>query len=344
MNNYLNNVGAQERMNRILEMPKWEKDEDTSTASYSRFVIEPLERGFGVTVGNSLRRVLLSSLEGSAITSVRIEGIQHEFTSIPGVVEDISEIILNLKTVRVKLHGSAESKEIQITAAGEKVIAAADLAVDENVEILNPSQHLLTLNRGAKVVMHLEIGRGRGYVPAELNKHDGQPIGTISIDSIFSPVEKVNYTVQNARVGQTTDYDRLILEITTNGGIPPEDALAAAAKLLIRHFSIFVKGEGEEDTGRTQRTEESEELRKYLDKSVNELELSVRAANCLRAANIKSLGELVQKSEPEMLKYRNFGKKSLEEIKVVLKTMNLHLGMKLEGYEPPPSAPESQEE
>lgn len=333
-------------MNRILEMPKWEKDEETSTATYARFVIEPLERGFGVTVGNSLRRVLLSSLEGSAITSVRVEGVQHEFTSIPGVVEDVSEIVLNLKAVRVKLHGSAESKEIQITATGEKVVKAGDLAVDENVEILNPDQHILTLNRGSKLVMNLEIGRGRGYVPAEMNKRDDQPIGTISIDSIFSPVEKVNYSIQNARVGQMTDYDRLIFEIWTNGSILPEDALAAAAKLLIRHFTIFVKGEGEEEAGRGARAEESEELRKYLDKSVNELELSVRAANCLRAANIKSLGELVQKSEPEMLKYRNFGRKSLEEIKAVLKTMNLHLGMKLEGYQPPAAAesPQLQQE
>lgn len=330
-------------MDRILEMPKWEKNEETSTASYARFVIEPLERGFGVTVGNSLRRVLLSSLEGSAITSMRIEGIQHEFSSIPGVVEDVAEVVLNLKAVRLKMHGSAETKEIQVTASGEKVLSAADLAVDENVEILNQEQHILTLNRGAKLVMHLDVGRGRGYVPAESNKRDGQPIGTISIDSIFSPVEKVNYVVQNARVGQTTDYDRLILEIWTNGGILPEDTLAAAAKILIRHFNIFVKGEGEEDSGRAAGTEESEELRKYLDKSVNELELSVRAANCLRAANIKSLGELVQKSEPEMLKYRNFGKKSLEEIKAVLKTMNLHLGMKLEGYQPASAGSEQEE-
>ncbi|RJP20124.1 MAG: DNA-directed RNA polymerase subunit alpha [Candidatus Abyssobacteria bacterium SURF_5] len=330
-------------MNRILEMPKWEKDEETSTAAYARFIIEPLERGFGVTVGNSLRRVLLSSLEGSAIVSVRIEGVQHEFASIPGVVEDVSEVVLNLKAVRTKMHGSADVKQLQVVASGEKVLTAADLAVDEDVEILNPEQHIMTINRGAKIVMHLEIGRGRGYVPAELNKHDGQPIGTISIDSVFSPVEKVNYTIQSARVGQMTDYDRLILEIWTNGGILPEDALAAAAKILIRHFTIFVKGEGEEDAGRSSRAEESEEMRKYLDKSVNELELSVRAANCLRAANIKSLAELVQKSEPEMLKYRNFGKKSLEEIKLVLKSMNLHLGMKLEGYQAA-SASEQREE
>ncbi len=330
-------------MNRILEMPKWEKDEETSTASYARFVIEPLERGFGVTIGNSLRRVLLSSLEGSAITSMRIEGVQHEFTSIPGVVEDVSEIVLNLKAVRIKMHGTAETKEIQVTATGEKTVSAAELAVDENVEILNPEQHILTLNRGAKVVMFLEVGRGRGYVSAELNKRDGQPIGTISIDSIFSPVEKVNYSVQNARVGQMTDFDRLVLEIWTNGGVLPEDALAAAAKLLIRHFTIFVKGEGEEDAGRAARAEETEEMRKYLDKSVNELELSVRAANCLRAANIKSLAELVQKTEPEMLKYRNFGRKSLDEIKAVLKTMNLHLGMKLEGYQPAAASSETEE-
>jgi DNA-directed RNA polymerase subunit alpha len=315
-------------------MPKWEKDEDVSTETYGRFIVEPLERGFGVTVGNSLRRVLLSSLEGAAITSVRIEGVQHEFSSIPGVVEDVAAVVLNLKAVRLKLLGTAETISFQVTAAGRKVLTAADLAVDESIEILNPAEHILTLNQGAKLVMDIEVGRGRGYVPAEQNKHSEQPIGTICIDSVFSPVEKVNTTVQNARVGQTTDYDRLIMEVWTNGGIFPEDAMAAAAKILIRHFNIFVKDETEEDLARAQRTEETEELRKYLDKSVNELELSVRAANCLRAANIKTIGELVQKSEPEMLKYRNFGKKSLEEIKVVLTTMNLHLGMKLEGYQP----------
>lgn len=330
-------------MNRILEMPKWEKDEDVSTETHGRFVIEPLERGFGVTVGNSLRRVLLSSLEGAAITSVRIEGVQHEFSSIPGVVDDVAEVVLNLKSIRLKMLGTADTISFQVTATGKKILTAADLAVDENVEILNPEQHILTLNQGAKLVMDLEVGRGRGYVPADQNKRSDQPIGTICIDSIFSPVEKVNITVQNARVGQTTDYDRLIMEVWTNGGILPEDAMASAAKILIRHFNIFVKAETEEDLARAQRTEETEELRKYLDKSVNELELSVRAANCLRAANIKTIGELVQKTEPEMLKYRNFGKKSLEEIKAVLKGMNLHLGMKLEGYQPA-AAPETNEE
>ena len=320
-------------MNRILEMPKWEKDEDVSTQTYGRFLVEPLERGFGTTIGNSLRRVLLSSLEGDAITSVRVEGVQHEFAAIPGVVEDVAEVILNLKSIRLKLYGTKEAKKVQITASGKKTLSAADVATDEEIEILNPEQHILTLNQGAELVMDIEIGRGRGYVPAEQNKRDNEPIGTIFLDSVFSPTEKVNFIVENARVGQTTDYDRLILEIWTNGSILPEDALASAAKILIRHFNIFVKAEADEDLARAARTEEAEEIRKYLDKTVNELELSVRAANCLRAANINSIAELVQKTEAEMLKYRNFGKKSLEEIKAVLGTMNLHFGMNLEEYQ-----------
>ncbi len=320
-------------MNRILEMPKWEKDEDVSTETYGRFVIEPLERGFGATVGNSLRRVLLSSLEGDAITSVRVEGVQHEFATIPGAIEDVAEVILNLKSIRLKLYGTKETKNVQIKATGKRSIDAADLAVDDEIEILNPDQHVLTLNQGAKLVMDIEIGRGRGYVPAEQNKRDNEPIGTIFLDSLFSPVEKVNFSVENARVGQTTDYDRLILEIWTNGGIIPEDALASAARILIKHFNIFVKGESDEELARAVRTEEAQEIKKYLDKSVNELELSVRAANCLRAAKIGTIADLVQKTEPEMLKYRNFGKKSLEEIKAVLSTMNLHFGMNLEGYQ-----------
>ncbi|RJP68471.1 MAG: DNA-directed RNA polymerase subunit alpha [Candidatus Abyssobacteria bacterium SURF_17] len=321
-------------MNRTLGMPKWQKDEDVSTETYARFVVEPLERGYGATVGNSLRRVLLSSLEGAAITAVRIEGVQHEFGSIPGVVEDVTEVVLNLKSVRLKMHGTAEMKNIQITTSGKKEIAAAALAVDEEIEILNPDQHILTLNQGSKLVMDLEIGRGRGYTPADQNKRDNHPIGTISIDSVFSPVEKMNFTVESARVGQMTDYDKLILEIWTNSSILPEDALAAAARILIRHFNIFVKSETDEEMARTSRAEVLEEARKYLDKSVNELELSVRAANCLRAANIKTIAELVQKSEAEMLKYRNFGKKSLDEIRAVLVGMNLRFGMKLDGYQP----------
>lgn len=316
-------------MNRILEMPRWEKDEDVSTDDYGRFVIEPLERGFGATVGNSLRRVLLSSLEGDAITSFRIEGVQHEFGTIPGVVEDVSEIVLNLKSVRLKLHGTKEKKSVRIKAKGKKTLTAANLAVDEEILILNPDQHLLTMNQGAKLEAEIEIGRGRGYVSAEQNKTEDQPIGTICIDSIFSPVEKVNIVVEDARVGQTTDYNRVILEIWTNGGLLPEDALASAAKILIRHFNIFVKAEADEEYARAARTEEAEEIKKYLDKTVNELELSVRAANCLRAANISNISELVQKTESEMLKYRNFGKKSLEEIKAVLIGMNLDFGMDL---------------
>ena len=320
-------------MNKILEMPKWEKDEDVSTDVYGKFVIEPLERGFGATVGNSLRRVLLSSLEGDAIISMRIEGVQHEFGAIPGVIEDVSEIALNLKAIRLRLHGTKETKSIRIKASGKKTISASALAVDEEVVILNPDYHLLTLNQGAKVDMEVIIGRGRGYVAADQNKTEDQPIGTICLDAVFSPVEKVNFVVEDARVGQTTDYNRVILEIWTNGGILPEDSLASAAKILIRHFNIFVKAEADEDYGRAARSEEAEELRKYLDKTVNELELSVRAANCLRAAGISSIAELVQKTEAEMLKYRNFGKKSLEEIKAVLIGMNLDFGMDLSEYQ-----------
>ena len=320
-------------MNRILEMPKWEKDENVSTDDYGRFVIEPLERGFGATVGNSLRRVLLSSLEGDAITSFRIEGVQHEFGAIPGVVEDVSEIVLNLKSIRLKLHGTKEKKSIRIKVKGKKTLSAANLAVDEEILILNPDQHLLTMNQGAKLEAEIEIGRGRGYVSSEQNKTEDQPIGTICIDSIFSPVEKVNVVVEDARVGQTTDYNRVILEIWTNGGLLPEDALASAAKILIRHFNIFVKAEADEEYARAARTEEAEEIKKYLDKTVNELELSVRAANCLRAANISNISELVQKTESEMLKYRNFGKKSLEEIKAVLIGMNLDFGMDLSEFD-----------
>jgi DNA-directed RNA polymerase subunit alpha len=320
-------------MNRILEMPKWEKDEDVSTESYGRFVIEPLERGFGATVGNSLRRVLLSSLEGDAITSVRIEGVHHEFGAIPGVVEDVSEVVLNLKSVRLKLHGTKETKSIQIKAKGKKTVSAEALAVDEEIVILNPEQHLLTLNQGANINVEIEIGRGRGYVPADQNKSEDQPIGTVSLDSVFSPVEKVNFVVEDARVGQITDYNRVILEIWTNGGILPEDALASAAKILIRHFNIFVKAEADEEYARAARTEEAEEIKKYLDKTVNELELSVRAANCLRAANISKISDLVTRTEAEMLKYRNFGKKSLEEIRGVLHNMNLDFGMDLSEYD-----------
>jgi DNA-directed RNA polymerase subunit alpha len=320
-------------MNRILEMPKWEKDEDVSTETYGRFVVEPLERGFGATIGNSLRRVLLSSLEGDAITSVRIEGVQHEFGTIPGVIEDVAEVVLNLKSIRLRLHGTKDAKSVQINATGKNTIAAVDIAIDEDIEILNPDQHILSLNQGAKLVMDIEIGRGRGYVPAEQNKRDSDPIGTIFLDSVFSPVEKVNFAVENARVGQTTDYDRLILEIWTNGGVLPEDALASASRILIKHFTIFVKAETDDDLGRTALTEEAEEIKKYLDKAVNELELSVRAANCLRAAKIATIADLVTKTEAEMLKYRNFGKKSLEEIKAVLNTMNLRFGMNLDEYQ-----------
>jgi DNA-directed RNA polymerase subunit alpha len=312
-------------------------DQETLTNTYGKFVAEPLERGFGITLGNSLRRVLLSSLQGAAITSIKAEGVEHEFMTIPEVAEDVTDIILNLKEVLLQVHTN-EVKTVRIEAEGPREVKAGDIITDGQVEILNPGQHVLTVSEGGRVRMELTARRGRGYVPAERNKLAGQPIGTIPIDSLFSPIRKVNYQVTNARVGQQTDYDRLSLEVWTDGSVAPADAVAYAAKIVKEQLSIFINfDETEEPTEEIKPVEEAK-LNENLFRSVDELELSVRSANCLQNANIKTIGDLVQKTEAEMLKTKNFGRKSLKEIKEILAEMGLSLGMKLESW-PPKSAP-----
>ena len=306
-------------------------DQDSLTDKYGKFVAEPLERGFGITLGNSLRRVLLSSLQGAAITSVKIEGVDHEFTTIPEVTEDVTDIVLNLKEVLLRLHTN-EPKTLRIEVTGPKEIKAGDILGDDQVEILNPGHHICTLSEGGKLNLELSARRGRGYVSAEKNKVPGAPIGTIPIDALFSPLRKVNYQVTNARVGQVTDYDRLALEIWTDGSVSPADALAYAAKIVKEQLSIFVNFDETEEPLPMVSPVMDQKLNENLYRSVDELELSVRSANCLQNANIKTIGDLVQRSEAEMLKTKNFGRKSLKEIKELLAEMGLSLGMKLEGW------------
>ncbi len=304
-------------------------DQDSLTPTYGKFVCEPLERGFGITLGNSLRRVLLSSLQGAAITAVKIDGALHEFTSVPDVVEDVTEIILNLKEVVVKAH-SAKTQVVRIDKEGPCEVKAGDIQVNDQVEILNPDHVLCTVAKGGRLSAELTINVGRGYVPAERNKTPGMPIGTIPIDALFSPIKKVNYTVTNARVGQVTDYDKLSLEVWTDGSVHPQDAVAYAAKILKDQLTIFINFEEEDEP--IEREEQDEPLNENLFRSVEELELSVRSANCLQNANIHLIGELVQKTEAEMLKTKNFGRKSLKEIKEILADMGLSLGMKIDNW------------
>ena len=308
-------------------------EQDSLTDKYGKFVAEPLERGFGITLGNSLRRVLLSSLQGAAITAVKIEGVDHEFTTIPEVTEDVTDIVLNLKEVLLRIH-SNDPKTLRIEATGPKEIKAGDIQVDEQVEILNPGHHICTLSEGGKLSLELSARRGRGYVSAEKNKIPGAPIGTIPIDALFSPVRKVNYQITNARVGQVTDYDRLALEVWTDGSVSPPDAIAFAAKIIKEQLSIFVNFDETEEPLPVASPVLDQKLNENLFRSVDELELSVRSANCLQNANIKTIGDLVQRSEAEMLKTKNFGRKSLKEIKEILAEMGLSLGMKLEGWQP----------
>jgi DNA-directed RNA polymerase subunit alpha len=317
----------------LIKPKKLDVERETLTPFYGKFYAEPFERGFGITIGNSLRRILLSSLQGAAITSVKIDGVLHEFTSIPDVKEDVTDIILNLKEIKVKLHTDGP-KTIRIEAKGEGLVKASDIITDETVEITNRDHPIATLPPDGKLKMEMVVKRGKGYVPAEKNKEEGQPIGTIPIDAIFSPVTKVNYTVTNARVGQITDYDKLTLEVWTNGCVRPEDAVAYAAKILKDQLSIFINFEEEPETEEEELEEEQEKLNEHLFKSVDELELSVRSANCLKHANIKLIGELVQKTESEILATKNFGRKSLNEIKEILAEMGLSLGMKLENFPP----------
>lgn len=314
---------------RDFQIPiKTEVDKESLTATYGRFTAEPFERGFGTTVGNSLRRVLLSSLTGAAVTSVRIEGVLHEFSTIPGVTEDVTDIILNIKKIRFKLHAD-KTKTIHLRKKGPGVAKAGDIEHDADLELLTPDLHLATLDKGATVGMEMVVKRGRGYVPAERNKDEEMAIGVIPVDAIYSPVTRVNYLVENARVGRMTDYDKLILEIWTDGSISPEDALSAAALIVRGHLDIFIGVKDMEETLARPAAEEAiTESNKNLLRSVNELELSVRAANCLKNANIKTIADLVQKTEADMLRTKNFGKKSLNEIKEILTEMGLSLGMK----------------
>ena len=317
---------------RSFEIPKrLECDEESLTETYGKFVAEPFERGYGVTIGNSLRRVLLSSLEGAAVTSIKVDGVSHEFSAIPGVMEDVTEIVLNIKNLVLRSH-TRSAKTIHIEAKEKGPITAKDLVTDETVEVINPDLHIATLTKNVPLRMELEVQKGRGYVPAERNKKEEQPIGTIAVDSIFTPVKKVNFHVEDTRVGQMTDYDKLIIEVWTNGSISPKDAILYASNIFQRHLDVFVNfGKlPEEDMVADASDEKDREFYKRLAQPVSEMELSVRSANCLREAHIKTLGELVRKSEPEMLKYRNFGKKSLAEITSILKDMGLGFGMEVD--------------
>ncbi len=315
-----------------FEMPKkLVLDESSYTPTYGKFIAEPFERGYGVTIGNGLRRVLISSIEGTAVTSIKIAGAQHEFSAISGVVEDVPQIILNIKKLILKSHFKVpKPMSIEVEKKGE--VTAKDIKVDETVEIVNPDLHIATLTKNVKFRVEMEVARGRGYVPAEKNKKEGQPIGVIPIDSIFTPVRKVNFYVENTRVGQITDYDKLILEIWTNGSIDPKEALLYASNILQRHLDIFVGfGKLPEEEELPEETEEDKRLKEKLKIPISELELSVRSSNCLREARIKTIGDLVKKTELEMLKYRNFGKKSLAEINKILGDMGLSLGMMKSG-------------
>jgi len=318
------------------EMIKPEKVQVTSQSGYGKFVCEPLERGFGITIGNSLRRIILSSLYGAAIVSVKFDSVMHEFSVIKGVYEDVSEIILNLKEVRLRLSGT-ESKTIRIEAKGEGKVTSGDIISDDGqCEILNPDLHIATLSEEGKLKMTMQVKVGKGYSLAEANKEEDAPIGTIPIDAVFSPIRRVNYVVGNSRVGQRTDYDKLTLEVWTDKSVLPEDAVAYAAKILKEQMNPFINFDEELEPEPTVKTEESEkpQFNENLNRSVEELELSVRSANCLKNADILKIYQLVSKTEAEMLRTKNFGRKSLNEIKEVLNEMGLSLGMKLEGFTP----------
>ncbi len=317
---------------RELIIPKrLELDSKTTSRFFGKFACEPLERGFGITIGNALRRILLSSLQGAAITSVKIDGVLHEFSSMTGVREDVTDIILNLKEVKLKLHGD-EPKSIEVSKVGDSTVTAGDFTCPPEVEILNPELHIASLSKDGKLRMEMQVKTGKGYVPAERNVEEDAAIGAIPIDSMFSPIRKVNYVVSQARVGQITDYDKLTMEIWTDGSVLPDDALAYAAKILKEQMTIFINFDEEPEIEPKEEVVEEPKLNDNLFRSVDELELSVRSANCLKNANIRLIGELVQKTEAEMLKTKNFGRKSLNEIKEILAEMGLALGMKVESF------------
>lgn len=316
---------------RDFQMPKrLDCDESSYTDRYGKFIAEPFERGYGVTLGNSIRRILLSSIEGSAVSSIKIEGVRHEYSTIPGVMESVTQIVLNLKKLVLRSF-SRVPKTMYIKAEKKGEVRGSDIICDETIEVLNPDLLIATLTRDARFYMEMEVSRGRGYVPAEMNKQDTQ-VEAIAIDSIFTPLIRVNFHVENTRVGQRTDYDRLILEIWTNGSINPKEALLYASNILQRHLDVFVSyGQlPEEEEEEEEISAEEQSLYEKLRLPISELELSVRSANCLKDANIKTIAELVKKTESELLAFRNFGKKSLSEINDLLKVMGIHLGMKLD--------------
>ena len=311
-----------------IEKPKIEIAEISDDNRYGKFICEPLERGYGTTFGNSLRRMLLSSLEGAAVTSIRIDGVLHEFSTIPGVRDDVTNIVLNLKQLCLKMEGN-EPKVIRIDAEGEKEVTAADIVCDADIEVLNPDLHIATLNEDGKLKIEITVERGRGYVPADKNKKPDDTIGVIPIDSIFSPVQRVNYTVQDTRVGNVTDYDKLILEVWTDGSMRPEEAVSKAAGILVMHLKLFQNTDGipeEEEVEETTFPEEEEDTSsKVLDMTIEDLDLSVRSFNCLKRANINTVADLTAKTEDDMMKVRNLGRKSLEEVKKKLEDLGLSL-------------------
>ncbi len=318
----------------LIKPSRLQIDADSLSDSYGKFVAEPLERGFGTTLGNSLRRILLSSLQGAAITTMRIKDVQHEFSSVTGVTEDVTDIILNLKGVKVRLHGH-DPRNIRIVRKGAGAIKAGDIITDANVEILNPEHYIATCGKEADLEIDMTVAMGKGYVPSERNRIEDAPVGTIAIDAIFSPIQKFNFTVSNARVGQMTDYDKLTLEVFTDTGVRPDDAVAFAAKILKEQLQVFINFDESDEPQIEEADEEGTRINENLYRSVEELELSVRSANCLKNAQINMIGELVQRSEAEMLKTQNFGRKSLNEIKDILAEMGLTLGMKIEGFPDP---------
>lgn len=327
----------------LIKPKRIQIDQDSYSNYYGKFVCEPLERGFGITIGNALRRILLSSLQGAAIVSVKFDGVLHEFSTIPGILEDVTDIILNLKEINLKIFDEEEAV-IHLTAEGKGEVKAGDIETHGLVEILNPDQHIATLNKEAKLNMEMVVRTGKGYVPAEKNKLKDQPIGVIPMDAIFSPIQKINHVVTNARVGQITDYDKLTLEVWTDGTVIPEDAVAYAAKILKEQMNPFINFDEEPEPVEEEEEEKEEKLNENLFRPVSELELSVRSANCLKNANITLIGELVQKTEAEMLKTKNFGRKSLNEIKSILEEMGLSLGMKLDDFPPAEHLSEGEEE
>jgi DNA-directed RNA polymerase subunit alpha len=321
--------------NALVQMPeKIEIDESSLSPTFGRFTVQPLEKGFGVTLGNSFRRVLLSSLPGTAITAIRVEGIQHEFSTVKGVVEDVADLVLNLKQVRIKPVNKKLTK-VTLAVKGPGELKADNIQESSSeLEILNPTLHLATLNKDANFEMELRLGRGKGYVSSEENKAADQPIGTIAIDSIFTPIKNVRFFVEPTRVGGQTDFEKLILEIETDGSITPDEALTHAGKILRDHIQLFINFEAEPETEKVESEEEAKlsQIRKTLKMSVDELELSVRSHNCLRSANIKTIADLVRKDEAELLKFRNFGRKSLAELSAIVDELGLNFGMDVEKY------------